>query len=209
MRSRHIFFWFGLLSILAASHGCRSTGKLDLPEAVVETSVSEKFAERRPIDIAVMPVYSAPEEIPPVVRHLRDQCKRQILEKNYSPVSFQSIDEKLGAFPERRRFDLNQIRGNFDEDALLLASLDLWDKTHLKLDLTVIVSATFVLFDSRTGDRLWEYRVTNRSIPVPNYSPQAAEGAGYEAYVAMILAQEAFANFPVKEPPAMPPDSGE
>jgi hypothetical protein len=169
--------------------------------------VSEKFAERRPIDIAIMPVYSTPEEIPPVVRHVREQVKATLLEDFYSPVSFQAIDEKLGAFPERRRFDLNQIRGNFDEDALLYASLDRWDKTHLVHKLTVVASMTFTLYDSRSGDVLWKYQVKNQACRVPNFSPETSEGGGYDNYLAKLLVRQAFEGFPPKDPPMEPPAS--
>jgi hypothetical protein len=201
MRIRHALIWLGLACLLAALPGCRATGERTYADPVIETSLSEKFEDRRPIDIAVMPVYSAPEDIPPVVRHLRAQIKEQLLDRFYSPVSFQAIDEKLGAFPERRRFNLNQIRGNFDEDALLYASLDRWEKSDLVKRLTVVVSMTLTLYDSRTGDVLWKYRVQDQAVRVPNFAPEESEGGGYDAYVAGLLAKQAFEGFPRKTPP--------
>jgi hypothetical protein len=209
MHARHTWILIVLIAVGPFAPGCKTMPEVDFPEAVVETDLSDSFFDVHPIDIAVMPVYSAPEEIPPMVRVMRDRIKGALLDRHYSPISFASIDEKLGAFPERRRFDLNQIRGNFDEDALLYASLDRWDRTHLQRRGKVIVSATFTLYNSRTGDELWHYRVSDRVVDVPRRAGADASEPAYEETVAGVLVSEAFAAFPKKDLPREIPGTQE
>jgi len=187
--------WISIL-FLAAS-GCHTVPPVQLPPGTVEGGPEDSLYERDPVDIAVLPVFTGDEYEPALRNAIRDELKDHLLEKRYSPLAFEAIDDKLGAFPDSRELDLNQIRGNFDEDALLYVRLLEWDDTHFVRQQTMIVSIRFTLYDSRTGNVLWERRTSGMPLEAPN--PMEADERSTTEYFASVLVGDAMATLPGKD----------
>lgn len=194
MRTSTLLAAFALAFVVI---GCQAAPK-EMPESRSEGGPSSALFERQPIDIAVLPVYTGRKFEPSLAKALRGTVKDELLDKRYSPVSFDSIDSKLGDFPDSRELDLHTMRGNFDEDALLYVRLDQWDDSMLSKHQFMLVGLTFTLYDSRTGSQLWTHRVTDRSMRMP--SPNRPEGdKTTEGYIASQLVSEALATLPTKD----------
>ncbi len=185
------------LFVALATTACQTAPK-ELPESTSEGGPTAALYERQPVDIAVLPVFTGRRYEPTLADALRGEVKSHLLTLRFSPLAFEWVDSKLGDFPDSRPLDLNQMRGNFEEDALLYVTLDQWDDSLLPKHQMMIVGLTFSLYDSRTGTELWRHRVRDRTMRLPKPDP-TKESATTEQIIADVLVAEALATLPSKD----------
>lgn len=185
------------LLVVWVATACQTAPK-ELPQPTSEGGPTAALYKHQPVDIAVLPVFTGRRYEPNLADALRGQVKKELLTLRFSPLSFEWVDSKLGDFPDSRPLDLNQMRGNFEEDALLYVTLDQWDDSLLSKHQMMIVGLTFSLYDSRTGTELWRHRVRDRTMRLPKPSP-SKESATTEQLIADVLVGEALATLPSKD----------
>ncbi len=182
------------VAVVLFTFGCQSAPKA-LPTSTSGGNVDPQLFERKPIDIAILPVYMGRTYEPKLAKALRRRAKEELLELRFSPVAFESIDDKLGRFADNRVLDINQIRGNFDEDAILYVMLDEWDNTESGV---AIADLSCRLYDSRTGEELWYHVQSDKAVETP--APYAIDGdLTTSEYIARNLIDEAMATLPSKD----------
>jgi len=184
-----------LAVLVIVTLGCRSIPEERLPKEVSEGGPTPELFERKPIDIAVLPPFTGRRHEPKLASALRAEVKSELIGKRYSPIAFDAIDSKLGEFPDSRELDVNDMRGNFDEDAILYIRLKQWDDDLLKEFQLMTLGVTFTLYDSRTGRVLWEHRIADRTTGLPS-----AGRDGDETTVFRTLASRTVSDAPASLP---------
>ncbi|MBI1849889.1 MAG: hypothetical protein HYR85_06045 [Planctomycetes bacterium] len=164
----------GVASSAALTSGC-ATAPRDNLAVVNNEQVAQDFAQLRIRDVAVLPVRVGEGESESVGRDVRDEVKQSLVAKLYSPLSFDTVDRKLGPVAERRSFDLAKYKGSFDEDAILTAELTQWDGQWLRSHNQILLGATFSLYHSKSGKVVWSRELRNRYIDISG--PVTADNA--------------------------------
>jgi hypothetical protein len=178
------------------SIGCASTPR-ETRALVNNEEVAQDFAQLRIRDIAVMPVRTSEDVSESVGQVLRDEIKRSLIGKLYSPLSFDSIDKKLGPVAERRTFDPVRFKGSFDEDAILTAELTQWDEQWLRSNNQVLMGAKLSLYHCPTGKVVWSRELKNKQIDVSG-TITAENARAYEDDVVRKFVREAMRGLPRK-----------
>jgi hypothetical protein len=185
-----------VLVIAALAGGCASVPRENL--AVVNNEeLAQDYTKLQIRDIAILPPKVMTTEGDRIAAILRDEVKRSLVTRLYSPISFDSIDRKLGPVAERRSFDPAKFKGSFDEDAILAVELTQWDAQWLHTHRKVLVGATFSLYQGEGMKRVWNRELRNRWIEVSG--PLTAENAELHEDEAMRrFVKDAMANLPRK-----------
>ena len=190
------FLAFAAVAVVA--FGCRTVPEERLPKEISDGGPEPELFTSKPIDIAVLPPFTGRRHEPKLASALRAEVKSELIDKRYSPIAFDAIDTKLGEFPDSRELDVNDMRGNFEEDAILYIRLQQWDDDLLKEFQLMTLGVTFTLYDSRTGKVLWQHRIADRTTSLPNVGRDGDETTVFRKLAARTVA-DVLASLPSKD----------
>ncbi len=160
---------FLALTVVAA--GCYSVPPPKKPEEVVRTDTNPEFAKVRSdlVDIVVLaarPPEGNPDRDGPHLRRLRRLVYEGLIERGYSPYKLSYVDQTTATEDPEKRSDPDYNFKRFDEDALVVLSLNEWNERYLK-EGSILVSATLSLLHSKTKDKLWMREIRHRLYKIP------------------------------------------
>src|SRR3989304_4863739 len=147
MNWRALIIGCGLLSLLA---GCASVGKRDL----------STFYAHEPRSIIVVPVVNESTEVTaPAV--FVTTITVPLAERGFYvfPIYLTELLLRDLGLPEAglvHQLPLERFREHFGADAVLFVTIKDWSNKYVVLQSSTVVTASFVLKDTRTGTVLWE-----------------------------------------------------
>ncbi len=181
----------------AAAAGCVRRPP-ERPDASMSTEMAPDFAQSVPLNVAVLPAVNTTGREVTIIRSFREYAKEALVERWYSPIAFTAIDSRVGPRERFTPFDLDRLRGTFEEDAILACTLSQWDASTLRKDHKVLAGGEFSLYNSKTGKRLWSVSFSDYWVPVdagPRQIP-AEDFYEYEQRAMRSFVQRFFAEFP-------------
>ncbi len=185
------------LCLAAAIPGGCASAPLGNLSRINNEELAQDFPQLRVVDIAILPVKDeagAADGIPPMVR---EEIKKTLVAKMFSPLSFESVDRKLGPLPEKRSFDPAGLKGSFDEDAILTATLTQWEGQWLRTHNKALIGATFSLFHSPSGKVVWVREIRNQYVEVSG-RVTAENVRDYQSDAIRSFVRDAMRNVPRK-----------
>jgi hypothetical protein len=187
---------FGGLALAAIVFACASAPRETLTQVDNEESVPN-LAQLGIRDVAILPVRVGSHDTQGVAATMRDEIKKALVAKLYSPLSAESIDRKLGPVAERRSFEPARLKGSFDEDAILVTELTQWESQWLRSHGKVLLGGTFALHHSDSGKVVWSREIRNRYVQVTG-QVTADNAAEHRADVIRRFVRDALRNLPRK-----------
>jgi len=169
---RHTVFHLGLaLALLAFFVGCYSPPLAPPPPEIVRTDKNPEFDSVREdlVDIVVLsarPPEGNPQKDGPHLRRFRRLVYEGLIRKGYSPFKFSFTDQITAGAPSEERFDPAHNINRYDEDAVMVLSLNEWDVKYRKKG-AILVSATLSLIRSKTNTKLWMHEIRHRLYKIP------------------------------------------
>jgi hypothetical protein len=151
----------------AAAFGAGCVRKhVDRPDATFATEMAPDFAQKVPLNVAILPPVNVTGKEIPIATHLRESAKNALVDRWYSPIASSVVDSRVGPRERFTPYDLDRLRGTFEEDAILTSQLSAWDVSQLRRDHKVLASGEFTLYDSKTGSKLWSSSFTDYWVTV-------------------------------------------
>jgi len=194
---RNSAFAVGVVAALAVGGGCVRKS-VDHPDAAFATEMSPDFSQKVPLNVAVLPPINVTGKEMPIASFFREYSKNALVERWYSPIAFSVVDSRVGPRERFTPYDLDRLRGTFEEDAILTSQLGLWDVSYLRKDHKVLATGEFALYDSKTGTKLWSASFSDYWVPV-EAGPgviAAEDFYEYEHRAMREFVERCFAEFP-------------
>ena len=148
--------------IALALGACATTPNIDVTPSV---SPSVRLAAEAPVNIAVIPVYdnSAQQSASWLLDDMRQAAEYTLPTRRYSPMATQWVDQRLvtAAVPAslREPSSVAQLRGRFEEDAILAIMVNQWDEADLMRSARVHFDLEAALLGGDNGETLWSGRL--------------------------------------------------
>jgi hypothetical protein len=163
--------WAGVAALvgaaaLAAGGTACVKKSVDRPDAAFATEMAPDFAQKVPLNVAVLPPVNVTGKEMPIARQFREYAKDALVDRWYSPIAFSVVDSRVGPRERFTPYDLDRLRGTFEEDAILTAQLAQWDSTYLRNQHKVLAGGEFALYDSKSGSKLWGATFSDYWVPI-------------------------------------------
>lgn len=171
---------------------------VDRPDATFATEMATDFSEKVPLDVAILPTVNVTGKEMPIAGFLRESAKDALVDRWYSPIAFSVVDSRVGPRDRFTQYDLDRLRGTFEEEAILTSQLSMWDVSFLRKDHKVLAGGEFTLYDSKTGTKLWSASFSDYWVPVEAAPGNIAAEDFYEFERKAMreFVQRCFAEFP-------------
>ena len=142
-----------------------------MPE-VVRTDTNPKFGKAREdlVDIVVLaarPPEGDPRADGPHLRRFRRKVYEGLVNKGYSPLKLNFVDQAFTDEPITVRADPDQSITKFGEDAIMVLSLNEWDRRFVRQENGIMISATLSLIKSKPKEKLWMHEIRHRLYKIP------------------------------------------
>jgi hypothetical protein len=168
------------------------------PDASMSTEMAPDFSQKVPLNIAVLPAVNTTGKEVTIIKAFREYAKDALVDRWYSPIAFSAIDSRVGPRERFTPWDLDRLRGTFEEDAILACTLSQWDASTLRKDHKVLAGGDFALYDSKSGSKLWTVSFADYWVKVDAGPRQisAEDFYEYEHRAMKAFVQRFFAEFP-------------
>jgi len=152
-----------VLTVLLALGACATRPNIDVTPSV--SPPNPLLNAERPVDIAVLPIHdnSMRQSASWLVEDMREAAERALPEQRYTPLGTQWVDQRLVSAPVpaslRQPSAIAQLRGRFEEDAILAIMVNQWDESDLMRSARVHFDLEAALIGGDGGQTLWSGRV--------------------------------------------------
>ncbi len=150
--------------LVGGGAACQTTPSLK--GSGVETTSIGDLAAVNPVDIAVLPVESAPGVVGAPLAMIRAASAKALVRRKYSPLAMEVVDEKIAmAVPQVGQdggvMEASYSPGALGEDALLEVTVERWEMPDWMALRSIDAALIARLIDPRdpTGPVLWEARL--------------------------------------------------
>jgi hypothetical protein len=180
---KRIIFLIIALSTLGVASGCSGP---------VRHAISDKMQSVNPRRIVIAPVSwqgKAEGDAKDIMRLMRIMAYERLKAMNYSPVDINAVDD---AYPDKGgaffRENAAEVLRRFSSDALLVTSIEDWDKAIVASYASLKVKAGFSLI-SGDGETLWGagYSAKDFDIRLDTESMEMAVIKAYEPRMQRII----------------------
>lgn len=161
------------LAVIATLGGCYTPpAPKKLPE-VVRTDTNPAFEKAREdlVDIVVLaarPPEGDPRFDGPHLRRFRRKVYEGLVNKGYSPLKLSYVDQQFTDESIAVRSDPDESATKFEEDAIMVLSLNEWDRRFVRQENGIMISATLSLIRTKEPkQKLWLHEIRHRLYKVP------------------------------------------
>jgi len=162
---------FFAVAILAA--GCYHGRAPKKPDELVHTATNPEFADAREdlVDIVVLSARPPDGDVRasgPHLRRFRRLVYEGLIDKGYSPLQLSYIDRQVAGEKLENRTDPDFNLTRFKEDAVMVLSVNEWNKRYVHEYGGILVSASLALIRSDPKENLWKHEIRHRLYAIPD-----------------------------------------
>jgi hypothetical protein len=167
-------------------------------------ATQENLAARRlnavqPVEVVVMPVENLTEATALPLNDLRDQFQRGLVQRRYSPLSLEFVDQ-------HRTSEATYRPGALGEQAVLRVAITGWDTSRWRSHATIVIDADVHLLDAtapETSNALWGGHANRRIDLSRQRDTFLSERAMLQKAVELFV-DEVLGTLPARNPEAAP-----
>jgi hypothetical protein len=143
------------------------------PDELVHTATNPEFADAREdlVDIVVLSARPPEGNVKgsgPHLRRFRRLVYEGLIDKGYSPLQLSYIDRQIAGEKLEKRSDPDFNLTRFDEDAVMVLSVNEWNKRYIHEYGGILVSASLALIRSDPKANLWKHEIRHRLYEIPD-----------------------------------------
>lgn len=161
------------LGVAVLAVGCYHPRPPKKPDELVHTATNPEFADVREdlVDIVVLSARPPDGNVKasgPHLRRMRRLVYEGLIEKGYSPLQLSYIDRQVAGEKLEKRSDPDFNLTRFDEDAIMVLSVNEWNKRYVHEYGGILVSASLALIRSDPKENLWKHEIRHRLYEIPD-----------------------------------------
>jgi hypothetical protein len=188
-RALSAFVLAGLLAACSATPPPRG--------ATQENLAARRLSAVQPVEVVVMPIESRVEGANVPVQDLRDEFQRGLVQRRYSPLALEFVDQ-------HRTAEATYNPGTLGEQAVLRVVITGWDASRWRSFATLVIDADVHLLDAaspETSNALWGGHASRKIDLSRQRDTFLSERAMLDRAVAMFV-DEVLGTLPPRNPEA-------